>query len=50
MQWDGNSFFENVVLDSFNMAYRNDGSILDQSMKSKYFASFLMKILNFGRD
>ena len=30
MQSDGNSFCGNVVLDSFNKAYRNEDSILDQ--------------------
>ena len=30
MQSDGDSFCEDVVLDSFNMAYRDEDSILDQ--------------------
>ena len=30
MQSDGNSFLGNVVLDSSNMAYRDEGSIIDQ--------------------
>ena len=30
MQSDGNSFCEEVVLDSFNMAYRDEDSILYQ--------------------
>ena len=29
MQSDGNSFSRDVVLDSFNISYREEGSILD---------------------
>ena len=50
VQSDGNSFCGDVVLDSFNMAYRDKNSILDQNMKSKYFGIFIMKILNFKSD
>ena len=34
MQLDGNCFYGYVVLDIFNMAYRDEGSILDQNVKS----------------
>ena len=47
MQSDGNGFCGYVVLYSFNMAYRDRDSILDQNMKSKYFGIFIMKISNF---
>ena len=30
MQSDGNSFWADIVLDSFIMAYRDEGSIFDQ--------------------
>ena len=30
MQSDGNSFWEDVVLDSFNNAHRDESSILDK--------------------
>ena len=40
MQSDWNSFGEDVVLDSINMAYRGEDSIL-------YFRIFIMKMLNF---
>ena len=36
MQSDGNSFFGDVVLDSFNKASRGEDDILDQIYKSKY--------------
>ena len=34
MQSDENSFCGDVVLNSFNMAYRDTGSILDQKYKN----------------
>ena len=37
MQPDGNSFSEDVVLDSFNMAFRGKDNILYQYKKNKYF-------------
>ena len=33
-----------VVLDSFNMVYRDEDSILYQMYKSKYFRAFILKI------
>ena len=45
MQSDGNSFCEDVVLDSFNKASRNEDNILDQVYKSKYAWIFIMMIL-----
>ena len=50
MQSDGNSICGNVVLDSFNMTYRDKDSILDRNMTSKYFGTFIMKILNLKSD
>ena len=35
MQSDGNSFSGDVVLDSFNMAYRDEDSSLDQKYKKQ---------------
>ena len=34
MQSDGNSFYEDVVLDSFNKASRDKDNILDQNMRA----------------
>ena len=50
MQSGGNSFCGYVVLDIFNMAYKDIDSILYQNMKSKYFGILIMKILNFKSD
>ena len=47
MQSDGNSFCRDVALDSVNMAYKDEDSILDQYMKSKYFSIFIMQIFIF---
>ena len=46
MQSDGNSFWGDVVLDNFNMAYRAKESILDKNMNIKTFGMFIMMILN----
>jgi len=35
MQSDGNSFCGDVVLDSFNKAYRDEDSILDQKFEKQ---------------
>ena len=40
MEPDGNSFGGDVVLDSVNMAFSYEDSILDLNMKSKYFWIF----------
>ena len=37
MQSDGNSFCGDVVLDNFNMSYRNEDSILDQKYEKQIF-------------
>ena len=36
MQSDGNYFWGDVVLESNNMAYRDESSILDQNMEIKF--------------
>ena len=43
MQLDGNIYCVDVVLDSFNIEYRDEDRIWDQNMKSKYFGIFIMK-------
>ena len=45
MQSDGNSFCGDVVLDSFNMMYRDEDNILYQIYRSKYFRIIIMMIL-----
>ena len=45
MQSDGNRFFGDVVLDSFNKEYRDEDFILDQIYKSKYVQILIMIIL-----
>ena len=37
MQSDENSFWGDVVLESFSMAYRDEGSILDQKYEKQIF-------------
>ena len=44
MQSDGNRFFGDVVLDSFNKESRDEDIILDQIYKSKY-VRILIKII-----
>ena len=39
MQSDGNSFYEDVVSDSFNKTYRNEDNIYDETYK-KQICSF----------
>ena len=43
MQADGNSFCGDVVMNSFNMAYRDEDSILDQIYKKQIFSDFHYK-------
>ena len=40
MQSDGNSFWGDVVLDSFDMAYRDEDNILDQMNKTNMFGFY----------
>ena len=45
MQSDGNRFYGYVVLDSFNMAYRHEDSVLDQKYekqisRDRYYKDF----------
>ena len=47
MQSDGNSLWEDVFLDSFNMTYTDEDSILDQKHVNKIFGIIIRKILNF---
>jgi hypothetical protein len=47
MQSNWNAFYKDVVLDSFNKASSDDGYILDQNTKIKYFRIFNMQILHF---
>ena len=50
MQSDEKSFFGDVVLDSFDMSYRDEDSIIDQKYEKQIFCALIMKILNFRRD
>ena len=45
MQSDGNSFCEDVVLNSFNKEAREEDNILDKVYKRKYVRTFIMMIL-----
>ena len=45
MQSDGNSFYGDVVLESFNDIFRNEDNILDQIYKSKCVQIIIMIIL-----
>ena len=45
MQSDVNSFFGDVVLDSFNKTYRDENNNLDQIYKRKYARITFMVIL-----
>ena len=47
MQSDGNSFWGDVVLESFNKAYRDEYNIFDQMIKSKYVLIHIMKLYEF---
>ena len=49
MQSDGNSFCGDVVLDSFNKAYRDKDTILDQKYEKRiffylYYEDFIFKV------
>ena len=48
MQSDGNRFWRDIILDSFNMVYSDEDSII--IMKSESFVIFIMKILNFKSE
>ena len=50
VQSDRNSCCLNLVLDSFNMAFRDEDSIIDQMYANKYFWIFIIKIKNFKSD
>ena len=43
MQSYSNSFWEDVVLDSFNMAYSNEDFILDQIFSDFYYEDLKFK-------
>ena len=45
MQSDGNSFYGDVVSDSFNKISRDEDNILDQIYSSKYIRIIIMMIL-----
>ena len=45
MQSDGNSFYGDFVLNSFNKAYRDEDNNLDKVYISKYVRIFIMMIL-----
>ena len=47
MQSDGNSFIGDVVLETFNMSYRDKDSMLDQKYKKKIFCALYYKDLKF---
>ena len=47
MQSDGSSFWGDVVLDSFNMEYRDEGSFLDQQYENKNFWDLYYKDFKF---
>ena len=52
MQSDGNSFIGNVVLESFNIPYRDEESIFDQKYEKQIFCALDNKdrYLDIGRD
>ena len=50
MQSDGNSFYEDVVSDSFHKTSPDEDNILEQIYRSKYVWIVIMKILNFKSD
>ena len=50
MQSNGNSFYGNVVSDSFHNASSDEDKILKQIYGSKYIRIVIMKILNFKSD
>ena len=47
MQSDGNSFWGDAVLDSFNKASKDNDIILDQIYKRKFVRNFIIMILIF---
>ena len=50
MQPDGNSFCEDVVLESFNMAYRDEGRILFRMYEDQIFWDLYYEDLEFFSD
>ena len=44
MQSDGNSFCGDVVLDGFNMSYRDEDSILEQKYEKQITWDLIIKI------
>ena len=50
MHLDGNSFLGDVVLDSVNMAYGDEDSILDRIYEKQTFLNFNNEDLNFKSD
>ena len=50
MQSDGNSFFGDVVLDSFNMSFRDEDSILDIEYEKQKFCALYYEDCNFKGD
>ena len=50
IQSGGNSLCGDVVLDSFNMVYRDEDSIYDQNKNSESFGVITMNILDFKID
>ena len=42
MQSDGNSFYGDVVLDSFNMVYSDEDSIKDRKYENETFVILIM--------
>jgi len=47
MQSDGNSFYGDVVLDSFNMVYIDEDSILDERYVKRIFWDLYYKDFQF---
>ena len=50
MQSDGNSFFEDVVLDSLNMVYSDEDSIYYQPYEIEFFCVLIMTIWHIKSD
>ena len=50
MQPYGNSFGGEIVLDSFNIVYRDEGSILDQKYKKKICLNLNDEDFNLNSD
>ena len=50
MQSDGNSFHGDVILKSFNKAFRDKDSILDQIYEKRIFRDLYYDDFNFNSD